>query len=220
MIRQIFRSLYTSQVAIKGYTGKGKIGGHRPKDLQSSFARITKVSPVYSEKYAKMEKTKSGMWKRQRVDETFRGAMEPVWKDKTKYKKKSQWVAEQQNQIAPDILKKRSVGVKGIPVGAHDLFKAPKRQFDFKEESLVTNFIANYYDSNPIPGIKIMKLIKRDNRTIDVDFTIGGDDFSVMNISRPEENRRADSAKRQLRSSAKKIKPLLKGLLFAIKIFG
>ena len=207
----IRRSLYTSQVAIKAY----KTGQHRPKDLQSSFAKITKVSPVYSEKYAKMQKTKSGMWKRQRVDETFRGAMEPVWKDKSKYQKKSEWINEQQNEIAPDILRKRRVGVKGIPVGARHLIKASKRQFDFEEESLVTNFITKYYDSNPIAEIKIMKLIKRDHRTINIDFTIYGDDFSVTNTSKSEENRRADLAKKQLRVSAKKIKPLLKGLFFA-----
>ena len=79
------------------------------------------------------------------------GTMEPVWKDRSKYKKTNQWLNQQQTKIAPDMLRKRPVGIKGIPLGAQHLFKTSK-QFNFKEEFLVTDFIKSYYNSNPIPG--------------------------------------------------------------------
>ena len=197
----IRRSLYTSQLAIKNY----KMGQHRTKDLQSNFAKITRVSPAYSEKYTKMQKTKSGLWKRQRVDEIHQATMEPVWKDRAKYKRTSQWVNQQQTKIAPDMLRKRPVGQKGIPVGGRDLFKNSPKQFDFKEESLVTDYVTSYYNSNPIPGVKILKLIKRNHRMIDVDFTI------IDKTSESNEKRMAHLAKKKMNESAKKLKPQLKG---------
>jgi len=205
----IRRSLHVSQVATKKYV----IGQHRTKDLQSSFAKITKVSPRYSEKYTKMQKTKSGLWKRQRVEELHQGAMEPVWQDKTKYRKKTQWIDQQQTKIAPDILRKKTIGERGIPIDGRDLIQTPNKQFNFKEEFLVTNFIMSYYNSNPIQGVKILKLVKRNNRIIDVDFTIFDGDFSVTNTNRSDENRKADLARKQLNASAKNLKPQLEDLI-------
>ena len=105
--------------------------------------------------------------------------MDPVWKDRTKYKKTNQWINQQQTKIAPDMLRKRPVGQKGIPVGGRDLFNDSSKQFDFKEESLVTDYINSYYNSNPIPGVNILKIIKRNHRMLDVDFTIVEKDSSV-----------------------------------------
>ena len=211
ILEMIRRSLYTSQVAIKNYKMGQPPGQHRIKDLQSNFAKITRVSPAYSEKYTKMQKSKSGLWKRQRVDEIHKATMEPVWKDRTKYKKTSQWVNQQRTKIAPDMLRRRPVGQKGIPVGGRDLFSESSRQFDFKEESLVTDYITSYYNSNPIPGLKILKLIKRNHRIIDVDFTIIEKDSSKTSLT--NEKRKAKWAKKKLSESAKKLKPQLKGLI-------
>lgn len=213
-LEMIRRSLYTSQMAIKKY----KMGQHRTKDLQSNFAKITRVSPAYSEKYTKMQKTKSGLWKRQRVEEIHKGTMEPVWKDKTKYKKETQWINEQQTKIAPDMLRRRSIGQKGIPIGGHNFFKDSSKQFDFKEESLVTDFITSYYQANPVPGVQILKLIKRNHRMIDVDFTFIEKDSSLIKTNRSQEKRRMVWAKKKLNESVKNLKPQLKGWLLTLNL--
>ena len=216
ILEMIRRSLYTSHVALKNY----KMGQHRTKDLQSNFAKITRVSPAYSEKYTKMQKTKSGLWKRQRVDEIHQATMEPVWKDRTKYKRTNQWINQQQTKIAPDMLRKRPVGQKGIPVGGRDLFNDSSKQFDFKEESLVTDYITSYYNSNPIPGVNILKIIKRNHRMLDVDFTIVDKDSSLVKSCWINEKRRADLAKKKLNESAKNLKPQLKGLILVLVTSG